>query len=138
MDESIPLDDVNGLRKIKEGNNVISNEGPNSTNNLSNFISSLHLKENKSSSRRSCKKYSIMSRDISKTGSHSSWMTFLSTKTITKINQNYGGSFILILFGCFCFGITLASKECQGIKSIKTLLYFNNPFMGLHVMICKL
>ena len=128
MDESISLDEVNGLQKTREGNNVISNEGPNSTNNLSNIVSSLHLKENKSSTRRSGNKYSIMSRDISKTGSHSNWTTILSSKTITRINQNYRITFILILFACFCFGVTLASKECQGIKRTKTLLSLNNHF----------
>ena len=126
MDETISLNEVNGLQNIKEGNNVISNEGQNSTNNLSNFLSSLHLKENKSSTRPSCKIYSIMSRDMSKTGSHSKSTTILSSKTITRINQNYKGTFILILFTCFCFGIALASKECQGTKNIKKFSFFDN------------
>jgi hypothetical protein len=38
--------------------------------------------------------------------------------TLTSMSKNCG-TFILILFGCFCFRLTVASRECQGDQQLR-------------------
>ena len=110
MDESI-LEDLNVLRLIENKNNG-SNERHRPSNIFSNFSSSQQLKKNKSSTG-PYKTHSIMSRSALKTDAHWNWTNIPLSKTIIRMNRNYG-PLVLIVFACFCFGFTIASKECQG------------------------
>lgn len=111
MDKS-NLDEPN-TSYLTKNREKLSHEGHNSSKFFSNFISSSQPKKNKSSAR-SSKMYSMLTASSSKTDNDWNWTTFRLCMTIIRMSQNYG-TFILILFGCFCFGLTVASKECQGI-----------------------
>ena len=112
MDKRI-LDKRNNSDVTKKGEKL-RHEGHNSSKFSSNFISSLQPKKDKSSTRPS-KMYSMLTTvSSSKTDKYWNW-TFLPLPiTIIRMSQTYG-TFILILFGCFCFGLTAAKKECQGM-----------------------
>ena len=85
---------------------------------FSNFISSFQLKNNKSSTRPpdDVDDMTTRKKDISVTKTELNWnwiCSFLSM-TIITMNKMQNRYFILTLVICFSFGVTLASKECQG------------------------
>ena len=115
--EKVILDERNGSSCVSKKETIASNEGVDdnlSSKNSSNFISSSKLKKNKSSTRL-YKMDSIPSlKDTLHTNVYYWNKLFLKLlKNFVKISQNYG-ILTLILLVCFCFGLTLASKECQG------------------------
>jgi len=90
---------------------------------FSNFISSFQLKNNKSSTRPpdDVDDMTIRKKDISVTKTELNWnwiCSFLSM-TIITMNKMQNRYFILTLVICFSFGVTLASKECQGNTKLK-------------------
>ena len=128
MDERI-LDKPNSQAKPRrhlesrrkfEGKMEDSNhEWFNPSSYFSNFISSIQLKNNKSSIRPPDKDHDdskILKADSSviKTDLHWSWILSFLSLTIIKMNKTHNKNFILTLVICFSFGVALASKECQG------------------------
>ena len=111
----IILDERNGSYVTKK-REKLSHEGHNSSKFFSNFISSLQQPKKNKSSARPSKMYSMLTAaGSSKTDKHCwNWTILPLSMTIIKMFKNYG-TFLLILFGCFCFGLTVASKECQGM-----------------------
>ena len=96
-----------------------SNEAYNNpSNNISSIsFSSLQLTKNKIPSRSRIRMYSVVEKIGSKTNLNEFASNMHFSKTITGMNTNHK-MFMLILVISFCFGVTLASKECQG-NSIK-------------------
>jgi len=86
---------------------------------FSNFISSLQLKNNKSSTRPPDMKYLKNEICATKTDSHWSWIGAFLSMTIIKMNKAHNRNFILALVICFSFGVAIASKECQGNTKLK-------------------
>ena len=99
----------------KENNN---HEWFNPSSYFSNFISSFQLKNNKSSTRPpdNVDDMTILKKDISvtKTDLNWNWICSFLSMTIITMNKMQNRNFILTLVICFSFGVTLASKECQG------------------------
>jgi len=133
MDERI-LDKPNSQAKPRrrlesrrkfEGKMEDSNhEWFNPSSYFSNFISSIQLKNNKSSIRPPDKDHDdskILKADSSviKTDLHWSWIFSFLSLTIIKMNKTHNKNFILTLVICFSFGVALASKECQGNTKLK-------------------
>ena len=86
---------------------------------FSNLISSLQLKNNKSSTRppdNNDDDMKILKKDISvtKTDLNWNWICSFVSMTINTMNKMQNRNFVLTLVICFSFGVTLASKECQG------------------------
>ena len=85
-----------------------------------NFISSLQLKNNKSSTRPPDDGHHDDAKNLQKhvsvikTDLHWSRIFSFLSMTIMKMNKLQNKNLILIVVICFSFGVTLASKECQG------------------------
>ena len=103
-----------------------SNEAYNNpSNNISSIsFSSLQLKKNKIPSRSRIRMYSVMEKIGSKTNLNEFASNIHLSKTITGVNPHHK-MFMLILVISFCFGVTLASKECQGNSIIHFFPLFN-------------
>ena len=104
-----------------------SNEAYNNpSNNISSIsFSSLQLTKNKIPSRSRIRMYSVVEKIGTKTNLNEFASNMHLPKTITGMNSKHK-MFMLILVISFCFGVTLASKECQG-NSIK------HPFLLLNM-----
>ena len=101
-------------RKFEAKKENRNHEWFNPSTHFSNFISSLQLKNNKSSTRPPDMKYLKNEICATKTDSHWSWIGAFLSMTIIKMNKAHNRNFILALVICFSFGVALASKECQG------------------------
>ena len=106
-----------------------SNEAYNNpSNNISSIsFSSLQLKKNKIPSRSRIRMYSVVEKIGTKTNLNEFASNMHLSKTITGMNPNHK-MFMLILVISFCFGVTLASKECQGNSIIRLFLLFDMYF----------